>query len=154
MTEHVLKIWFYEREEALSLPVDESDYDKLIENLKKLAAGNQDIPSYFVLKASEKIYVLISVKDIVALYSMTRGGTELEPVDGAKVMLRHLPMPVEIAFHERGPFSDLLAEMSETSYAETPEGCVMMPDTEGGSIFFRPDDIQYVILNSRYLNFA
>lgn len=52
---------------ARSLPVDKSDYDKLIENLKKLTAGNQDIPSYFVLKASEKIYVLISVKDMGAI---------------------------------------------------------------------------------------
>lgn len=152
MAEHTLKIWFYERDQALSLPVEKDDYDKLIENLKQLASGHQDIPSYFVLKASEKVSVLISVKDIVALYSMTRGKAELQPVDGAKVVLRHLPTPVEIAFDEHGPFPDLLEEMSEMSYAETPEGCVMMPDTEDGSIFFRPDDLQYVIFNARYLD--
>lgn len=151
MARNVLRMWFYHRPGSVSVPILRDDYEHLLTQLKQLAMGDRSIPGYLVFKLSQDVALLVSVKSLAALQCLDDASAEVPTVDGAEVYLRDLPDPIPVRFHEHGPFEDLVQEMCETSCLEDPEGCVMMPDRDGNSIFFRPDDVHYILFDTHYL---
>ena len=151
MARNVLRMWFYQRPGAVSVPILREDYERLLGQLKQLAMGDRGIPGYLLFKLSPDVALLVSVKSLAALQCLEDVGAEVPKVDGATLYLRNLPDPISVGFHEHGPFEDLVNEMQETTCEEDPEGCVMMPDRDGNSIFFRPDDVHYILFDTHYL---
>jgi hypothetical protein len=151
MAGNVLRMWFYQRPEPVSMPILREDYEELVERLKQLAMGNRGIPGYLLFKLSDQAAILVGVSELAALQCLDQAGAKVPEVDGAKLYLRTLPEPIEVRFHELGPFADLVEEMVDSDYEHPPQGCVMMPDSDGNSIFFRPDDVHFMLFNASYL---
>lgn len=152
MTQIVLEAGFHSRAAALRFPVREDDYRELFGNLTKLALGERGIANFYLLRLSDTQAAVISVKDIQYLYCLEHGAKATVPsTPGVRLYLHGRPDALDIDLDPEGPIHDLILEMLETHYGEDPEGCVVTPDTAGNPLFFRPDDLDCLFLDDKYL---
>ena len=151
----LLELVFYGREGTRALPVNSDSYVRLIEALKRLSAGDRDIPAYFILGVNPKVAALIAVKEVQSVYCVDIGRnasySERESVEGMEFYLTGREEPVHINLDPGGPISDMLVAMTETGYGDLDEGCVMMPDHDGNPFLFVPADVQYILMERVYV---
>jgi hypothetical protein len=152
MSDIVLEIAFHQREQAMRIPVARREYERLAESLKCLAMGDTHIHNFFLLPMSDTALVLFSIKDLQYIHCLEKGATAKAPVvEGLEIYLHNRTEPLTVQLDPDGPIHDLLLEMLETHYGDDPQGCVMTPDLDGNPLFFRPDDVDCIFLNARYL---
>lgn len=150
-----LEIVFYGRQEPRILPIQGESYSHLLDALKRLSMNQTDIPAYFVLGVNENVSALVAVKPIQAVRCIEGGDGTLadkEKAEGIEFYLKDRERPLSIDLDPKGPISDLLIALAETDYGDPYEGCVMMPDSEGNPFLFVPNDIEYLMLEKRYLD--
>ena len=157
MRDHRLDLTFYGRGEMFSIPADHAEFTKFLDAVKRLAADDKKVPAYYMFAATPEVSVVISIHDVQTAHAIMGGdgnfGDVLVDKDVA-LFLRGRPGPVLLRLPPQGPLGDMLTGLCDTRYGEELPGCVMLADEQSHPIFFRLDEIQYVVFRSRVLQGA
>ena len=154
MRDHRLDLTFYNRGETLTIPADHGEFTRFLDAVKKLAGDDRKVPAFYMFAATPQISVVVSVSDVQTAHAIMGGdgafGDPLVDKDVA-LFLRGRPGPVLLRLPPKGPLGDMLQGLCDTMYGEPLPGCVMLADEQNHPVFFRLDEIQYVVFRSKVL---
>ena len=154
MRDHRLDLTFYGRPETLAIPAEHPEFTRFLDAVKRLAAGDQKVPAYYLFSPTPELGVLLSVSDVQTAHAIMGGdghfGDSLVDRDVA-LFLRGRVAPLLLRLPPKGPLGDMLQGLADTTYGETIPGCVMLADDQNHPVFFRLDEIQYAVFRNRVL---
>ncbi|HET7396693.1 MAG TPA: hypothetical protein VFK12_09665 [Gammaproteobacteria bacterium] len=151
MATHYLWITFYGRETALQVPIGQADYEVLFEDLKALAAGSTDLKALYLFTISDKLSVLIALREVQTVRFAAKSGSEPSLAGGVAFYLRGRNAPLVFDYTGKGPLDDMFHGLATTQYDEVVPGCVMLTDGSGEPAFLRLDEIQYAIVHTELI---
>jgi len=154
MRDHRLDLTFYNRNETLSIPADHAEFTRFLDSVKRLAADDKKVPAYYMFATTPEVSVVVSIHDVQTAHAIMGGdggfGDILVDKDVA-LFLRDRAGPMLLRLPPKGPLGDMLNDLCDTHYGEKLPSCVMLADDQSHPIFFRLDEIQYVVFRSRVM---
>lgn len=154
MRDHRLDLTFYGRAETLTIPTEHVEFGRFLDAVKRLSADDKKVPAFYLFGATPELSVLVSVSDVQTAYAVIGGDGHFGDVLVDKdvgLFLRGRPGPLLLRLPPKGPLGDMLLGLTETMYGEAIPACVMLADDQNHPVFFRLDEIQYVVFKSRVL---